>query len=78
MVTEACGNVRKYFDGLCLDCMDYTQAKFADEDDDYWNHLVHGVQWDMNCRVKHGQATWYFSFSKSCSYLQQSTNTDKT
>ena len=56
--------VQKHFDGLCLDCMDHTQPKFLDEHADYWNHLA-PYKWDLMCRVKHGQATWYSSFSES-------------
>ncbi|KAI4235172.1 MAG: hypothetical protein LQ349_003337 [Xanthoria aureola] len=52
----------KYFEGLCLDCMDASKAD--DEDHDYWSHgtpkehdFVYG------CRAKrHSQPTWYFSY----------------
>ncbi|THV92482.1 hypothetical protein D6D25_09491, partial [Aureobasidium pullulans] len=54
--------VWKYFDGLCLDCMDHTQPKFADEHEDYWGHLERDMEWDNACRIDHGQATWYYSF----------------
>jgi hypothetical protein len=59
----ACAVVWKYFDGLCLDCMDHTQPKFADEHEDYWCHLERDMEWDNACRIDHGQATWYYSFS---------------
>jgi len=59
----ACAVVWKYFDGLCLDCMDHTQPKFADEHEDYWGHLERDMEWDNACRIDHGQATWYYSFS---------------
>ncbi|THY54415.1 hypothetical protein D6C97_05737 [Aureobasidium pullulans] len=58
----ACAVVWKYFDGLCLDCMDHTQPKFADEHEDYWCHLERDMEWDNACRIDHGQATWYYSF----------------
>lgn len=63
VVSNAASNIQSYFDGLCLDCMDHTQPKFLDEHMDYWNHLAPG-KWDLKCRVSHGQATWYSSFSK--------------
>jgi hypothetical protein len=63
VVASAITEIQKYFDGLCLDCMDHTQPKFLDEHKDYWNHLAPN-QWDAKCRVSHGQATWYSSFSK--------------
>ena len=63
MVEDAVRNTRKYFDGLCLDCMDRSKPKTGDEDSDYWQHneLQEG-EWDSGCRVSHGQPTWYFSF----------------
>lgn len=64
IVNDARVFVKRYFDGLCLDCMDHTKPKFRDADDDYWNHLIHGMKWDKDCRISHGQATWYYSFSK--------------
>ncbi|KAI5203138.1 hypothetical protein E4T39_04336 [Aureobasidium subglaciale] len=62
VVGDSVTNIKEYFDGLCLDCMDHTKPKFLDEHQDYWNHLVHNKAWDEKCRVKHGQATWYNSF----------------
>ncbi|THW23788.1 hypothetical protein D6D23_05490 [Aureobasidium pullulans] len=50
------------FDGLCLDCMDPDQPKFNDKHEDYWRHLTYPMKWDRNCRIKHGEPTWYFSF----------------
>lgn len=31
------------------------------EDKDYWTHATRGV-YDNDCRISHGQPTWYFSF----------------
>lgn len=64
VVTDAVISIKKHFDGLCLDCMDHTQPKFLDEHEDYWNHVLCDKQWDKHCRIKHGQATWYSSFSE--------------
>ena len=63
IVESAVMNTRKYFDGLCLDCMDRSKPKTGDEDSDYWqHHELHEGQWDSGCRVSHGQPTWYFSY----------------
>ena len=62
-VKSAVNMTRKYFDGLCLDCMDRSKPKTRDEDSDYWQHnKLRPGEWDHNCRVNHGQPTWYFSF----------------
>ncbi|KEQ76164.1 hypothetical protein M436DRAFT_79419 [Aureobasidium namibiae CBS 147.97] len=61
VVANAIAEIQGYFDGMCLDCMDHTQPKFLDEHTDYWNHLD-PEEWDAECRVHHGQATWYSSF----------------
>lgn len=50
--------VQNNFHGLCLDCMDATRG---DVHKDYWEHDMR-EKWDASCRIKHGQATWYFSF----------------
>jgi hypothetical protein len=63
VVASAITEIQEHFDGLCLDCMDHTQPKFLDEHMDYWDHLE-PEDWDSACRVSHGQATWYSSFSK--------------
>ncbi|KAG9689752.1 hypothetical protein KCU95_g15784, partial [Aureobasidium melanogenum] len=62
VVAHAVESIQEYFNGLCLDCIDHTQAKFLDEHDDYWNHLSFNTKWDLKCRVSHGQASWYSSF----------------
>ncbi|RAH40447.1 uncharacterized protein BO95DRAFT_457380 [Aspergillus brunneoviolaceus CBS 621.78] len=56
-VAGAAKRVEGYFDGLCLDCMDNTKnlEKGGDRDRDYWAY-------DVGCRIKHGEPTWYFSF----------------
>ena len=62
-VGKAISYVRGYFDGLCLDCMDKTNAKTADFDSDYWHHNdLKEDEWHEGCREKHGEPTWYFSF----------------
>jgi hypothetical protein len=68
IVNGAIIEVQKHFDGLCLDCMDHSQPKFLDEHMDYWDHLT-PRKWDLVCRVSHGQATWYSSFSKPLKQL---------
>jgi hypothetical protein len=35
-------------------------SKIEDEDADYWNRTARS-QWDRNCRISHGQLSWYFS-----------------
>ena len=61
-VSRAVANTKEYFDGLCLDCMQY--SKFENTDNDYWQHAKDKCRWDSTCRAKHGQPTWYFSFSE--------------
>ncbi|KAH7035909.1 uncharacterized protein B0I36DRAFT_382523 [Microdochium trichocladiopsis] len=59
VICEAAKEVNDYFDGLCLDCINV--SKLRDNDDDYWHHASMGP-WDLECRVDHGEPTWYFSF----------------
>lgn len=65
-VRDAVNYVRRYFDGLCLDCMDKSKPKTEDYDLDYWYHSELGSTgqsgWDSGCCVRHGEPTWYFSF----------------
>lgn len=63
IVLRAASTVSKYFDGLCLDCMDLSKdlRSGGDRDDDYWRHNELR-NWDSGCRIKHGEPTWYFSF----------------
>jgi hypothetical protein len=62
-VREAQEKTTRYFDGLCLDCMDKSKAKRKDTDEDYWKHL-HSIdgRWDSKCRIRHGEPTWYSSW----------------
>ena len=64
VVTLAAHRVAKYFDGLCLDCMDSSKnlREGGDKDDDYWHYHEVYERYDGNCRITHGQPTWYFSF----------------
>jgi hypothetical protein len=63
VVLKAKANTEKYFDGLCLDCMDHSKPKGKNLDDEYWalNSNVNG-RWDSKCRIKHNQSTWYVSW----------------
>ncbi|QDS75098.1 hypothetical protein FKW77_007093 [Venturia effusa] len=65
-IAHAISGVRTYFDGLCLDCMNASKRKTSrdeklDENDVYWIHNQ-TRQWDEDCRVTHGQPTWYYSY----------------
>ncbi|PYI31593.1 hypothetical protein BP00DRAFT_446416 [Aspergillus indologenus CBS 114.80] len=64
VVAGAAKRVEAYFDGLCLDCMDLTKNlhKGGDRDRDYWAYMLPRDRYDENCRIKHGEPTWYFSF----------------
>ena len=42
--------------------MDASKPKYRDADEDYWNHAKSNVAWDLSCRIRHGQPSWYFSF----------------
>jgi len=42
--------------------MDASKPKLRDSDEDYWAHARPQYAWDSECRVDHGQPTWYFSF----------------
>ena len=56
--------VRTYFDGLCLDCLDRSKPKLGDTDRDYWrHHKLSEDEWTSGCRFPHKQPTWYFSFN---------------
>jgi hypothetical protein len=63
-VENAVEKTEGYFDGLCLDCMKRSWLpRGKDPDTEYWsaNGSDKG-RWDMHCRIKHGQPTWYASF----------------
>ncbi|KAJ5163161.1 uncharacterized protein N7500_004991 [Penicillium coprophilum] len=50
--------VEGYFDGLCLDCMHNN----PDENSEYWSLDTIRYVYGKDCRISHGQPTWYFSF----------------
>lgn len=50
--------VKSYFDGLCLDCM----QNHPDENSEYWALDTPRYMYDNTCRIRHGEPTWYFSF----------------
>ncbi|KAL8893885.1 MAG: hypothetical protein Q9192_004824 [Flavoplaca navasiana] len=57
-------NVRRYFNGLCLDCLDRSKPKTGDPDLDYWcHHKLEEHEWVRGCRFQHRQPTWFFSFN---------------
>ena len=58
-ITKIRHNLLCDFDGLCLDCAKMTKTRNVD--DDYWLHDA-ARKWDEDCRIRHGQPTWYFSF----------------
>lgn len=61
IVRDAAAYVRKYFDGLCLDCI--KKSKTGDKNMDYWRHnSLREFERVIGCRFTHSQATWYFSF----------------
>ncbi|GES57851.1 hypothetical protein ATEIFO6365_0002078600 [Aspergillus terreus] len=62
IVDAAIKKVRKYFDGLCLDCMGKSKRVRLDIDDVYWGHDEDRERYDEGCRVRHGEPTHYFSF----------------
>jgi hypothetical protein len=49
------------FDGLCLDCMESSKPK---ADKEYWKACGQSPmgRWDQDCRITHGQQTWYVSW----------------
>ena len=47
----------EYFDGLCFDCIKHSPRKNSK----YWNRPSHQDGYDKDCRVEHGEASWYFS-----------------
>jgi hypothetical protein len=51
----------RYWQGLCLDCMDITSPSNRDIDDEYWEHNQER-KFDEGCRLTHSRNTWYFSF----------------
>jgi hypothetical protein len=66
----------KYFDGLCIDCMDRSRPKHDDNADlDYWRQCeaIDG-RWDHNCRVRHDEPTWYVSWCGRGEYREKLLN----
>jgi hypothetical protein len=61
VVDNARLHTENYFEGLCLDCM----RNYQSENTQYWTLETTRSDYDLSCRVGHGQATWYFSF-KAC------------
>ncbi|KUJ21789.1 uncharacterized protein LY89DRAFT_608287, partial [Mollisia scopiformis] len=65
-VTRAINIAQSNFDGLCLDCIDNPHSR--DWDIEYTKHhsfkLIKAkhIEWDMGCRVKHEEPSWYFSW----------------
>jgi hypothetical protein len=53
-------NIQKNFEGLCLDCMDFSSGS-AQETKNYLRRDL-GEQYDDGCRISHGQPTWYWSY----------------
>jgi hypothetical protein len=47
-----------HFDGLCLDCINVPHKKNKARRD-FRPH------WDSNCRISHGEPTWWFSYLAS-------------
>ncbi|CAI7576586.1 unnamed protein product [Penicillium glandicola] len=58
VVKKAHKDILGYFDGLCLDCTKHT----PNEDSNYWKPEIQRNRYDQNCRINHGEKTWYFSF----------------
>ena len=77
-VKKAIDNTRDYFDGLCIDCMDRSRPKMGNTDIDYWRQAesVNG-RWDHNCRIKHGEPTWYVSWCGQGEHRQKLINTHR-
>lgn len=64
-VANDANEVKDYFHGLCLDCMNNRLPKLSDSDLDYWfsEYISSSRQYDGKCRITHGEPTWYFSFN---------------
>jgi hypothetical protein len=61
VVLKAKANTEKYFDGLCLNCMDHSKPKGKNLDE-YWAHNANiDGRWDSR-RIMHNQSTWYVSW----------------
>ncbi|KAK5720166.1 hypothetical protein LTR15_007439 [Elasticomyces elasticus] len=57
--------MKKLFDGLCLDCMATSNPTNPEESDEaFWAKArnKYNSSWDKDCRIRHQQPTWFFSF----------------
>jgi hypothetical protein len=65
IILPAIESVESNFEGLCLDCI--LKSKIRDQNDQYRKSRGHsaGHNWSKNCRIEHGEPTWYFSFLAS-------------
>ncbi|KAK4952040.1 hypothetical protein LTR10_009960 [Elasticomyces elasticus] len=57
--------MKKLFDGLCLDCMATSNPASPEESDEpFWAKArnKYNSSWDKDCRIRHQQPTWFFSF----------------
>ncbi|KAI9373497.1 hypothetical protein BJX61DRAFT_533075 [Aspergillus egyptiacus] len=63
LVQRAATDVNRYFHGICLDCMNVRRClrEGRNPDHEYWLHDRQRM-WDVSCRVRHGQPTWWVSF----------------
>ncbi|KAL2866131.1 BTB/POZ domain-containing protein [Aspergillus lucknowensis] len=63
IVARAAHDVRTYFGGLCLDCMSVSKRlrEGHNLDHDYWT-AGRNREYDLHCRIDHGEPTWWFSF----------------
>ncbi|QSZ30748.1 hypothetical protein DSL72_000306 [Monilinia vaccinii-corymbosi] len=52
-------SIQAQFGGLCLDCMDHSMPD-SEERFAYFAHDI-GKRWDTDCRITHGQPSWYWS-----------------
>lgn len=63
LVLSTRSRVESYFQGLCMDCMNHTNLKSGDTDADYWDHNNYDPEDKfLDCRIRHKEPTWYFSF----------------
>jgi hypothetical protein len=60
-ISKTRSKILKYWQGLCLDCMNISTPKTGDIDKDYWMHNLN-EDWGKGCGIQHTRNTWYFSF----------------
>jgi hypothetical protein len=58
-IQEAIDSTKSNFSGLCMDCMDNSRGS---TDENYWLRWDLLAGWDSECRISHGQHTWYVSW----------------